>query len=490
MTMRPLRDHQVSAMAMLRQSLGTGHLAPMFQASTGFGKTRVMAEITLGALAKGKRVLIIVPALSLVDQTVAALRDEGIDDIGVIQGIHEMTNSAAPVQVASVQTLAKRKMPICDIVLVDEAHCWFKFYEKMIADSKAIRRPVIGLSATPWAKGLGKHYDDLLQVISTEELIQAGFLSRFKVFAPSHPDLEGVRTLAGDFHEGDLAEAMNKPDLVADVVSTWQQRAEQRPTLCFAVDRAHAKELQNQFLAAGIPAGYIDAHTDREERARIRHRFHAGEIKVVCNVGTMTKGIDWDVRCIILARPTKSEMLFVQIIGRGLRTAPGKDDLIILDHSDSHLNLGYVTDIHHTALDDGKKRIARTRERKALPKECAKCQYLRPKKVRTCPNCGFTPEVQCEVEVEDGDLVELNRKSVRHAIEKKALVYGQLLTISKRRNYSKHWASHKFREYFGVWPNDVGWAPQCEPTPEILGWVKSREIAFAKSRRRNDAYAA
>ena len=92
-------------------------------------------------------------------------------------------------------------------------------------------------------------------------MIEAGYLSPFRVFAAAHPDLRGVRTVAGDYHEGELSTAMNKATLVGDVVSTWLQHAEGRPTLCFAVDRAHAKHLQLQFEAAGVPTAYQDMNS-------------------------------------------------------------------------------------------------------------------------------------------------------------------------------------------------------------------------------------
>lgn len=490
MTMRPLRPKQAEAMDVLRRSLGLGKRTPMLAAPTGFGKTRVMAEIALGATAKGKRVLIVVPALSLVDQTVSALEDEGLCDIGVMQGLHERTDSAAAVQVASVQTLQRRKMPACDLVLIDEAHRWFRFFERMIADRKAVGVPVVGLSATPWTKSLGKHFDDLLQVTTTAELIDLGLLSKFRVYAPSHPDLADVRTVAGDYHEGELAEAMNKPQLVADVVTTWLQHGERRPTLCFAVDRAHAKQLQVQFDAACVRTGYIDAHTPRDERAKVRHSFQTGEIEVVCNVGCLTTGVDWDVRCIILARPTKSEMLFVQIIGRGLRTVPGKTDCLILDHSDTHLNLGLVTDIRHDKLDDGKKRTVKARDITPKPRECSSptCSYLRPAKVSVCPACGFKAERQADVEVHQGELVQFERKAKNgrdDSVRRRASVYGQLLWLAEQNGNKTGWAAHKFKEYFGgSWPNDVSFAKPEEPQADILMWVKSRRIAYAQAQGR------
>lgn len=326
--MRQLRPHQQQALSALRASLMARKRRPLLQAPTGAGKTRIAAEIIKGAYRKGNRVLFVVPALSLIDQSVSAFESEGILDVGVIQAAHERTDPTCRVQVASVQTLMKRTMPACDIAIVDECHKWFQWFETWFRDAQ---HPIIGLSATPWTKGLGKHYDDLIIAATTRELIDAGYLSKFRTFAPSHPDLTGVRTKAGDYHEGDLSKAMDQTALVADVVTTWLQRGENRPTLCFCVDRAHAKHVQQQFEAAGVPTGYIDAFTEREEREEIAGRFRRGEVKIVCNVGVLTTGIDWDVRCLILARPTKSEILFTQIIGRGLRTADGKQDCIARD---------------------------------------------------------------------------------------------------------------------------------------------------------------
>ena len=153
-------------------------------------------------------------------------------------------------------------------------HIWFsKLYPKLLSDPRFADVPIIGLTATPWCKGLGKHFDRLIIGATTAQLIEDKYLSPFRSFAPASPDLTGVRTMAGDYHEGDLADAVNKTELVANVVETWQARAENRPTLCFAVDRAHAKNLQMQFQAAGISAEYIDAFTPVFERLRSPSAF-------------------------------------------------------------------------------------------------------------------------------------------------------------------------------------------------------------------------
>ena len=120
-----------------------------------------------------------------------------------------MTDWSRPVQVASVQTLQRRPIPEADVVIIDECHRWFDFYPKWMMDPAWQSRKFIGLSATPWTRGLGRYFDDLIIAATTGDLIAGGYLSPFRVFAPSHPNLTGVRTVAGDYHEGDLSGVMN-----------------------------------------------------------------------------------------------------------------------------------------------------------------------------------------------------------------------------------------------------------------------------------------
>lgn len=489
---RPLRPHQARAIDLLRASLRAGHKRPMIQASTGFGKTLTAAHIILGALAKGNRVIFTVPALSLVEQTIAAFEAEGIDCIGVMQGDHIRTDPTQPVQVCSVQTLARREKPQAALVIIDEAHRMFGAVNSWMADPEWADVPFVGMSATPWARGLCDYYDDLIVAARTGELIEQGFLSRFVVYAPSKPDLSGVRTVAGEFHQGDLSGACNTSALVGDVVAEWLQRGEGRPTLAYGVDCDHAAHMQERFIGAGVPAEYIDALTSPAERERIFGRFRAGETMIICNVGTLTTGVDLDVRCIIDAKPTKSEMLFVQTIGRGLRTAPGKDHLIVLDHAGNHLRLGMVTDIHHDHLDDGwLDGRERDDERTVpLPRLCEKCKAIVPRAVMACPQCGHVHAPAAPVEARAGKLVELssNRAGATKAgwIEK-ALIHAELKGLAQERGYSPGWAANQFREFFGVWPNDprVRSVNPMKPSQKTRDWVRSRQIAFAKERQRH-----
>lgn len=494
--LRPLRLHQERALDALRQSLGTGHRRPLLQAPTGFGKTLTAAHIIARALDRGKRVTFTVPALSLIDQTVEAFAREGINCIGVMQASHPLTDHTQPVQVCSVQTLARRQKPNADLVIIDEAHLMFKAVLEWMAAPEWAEIPFVGLSATPWARGLGKHYDDLIVAARTGELIEAGYLSPFVVYAPSAPDLSGVHTVAGEFHQGELSEACDTPALVGDVIDTWKKRGEDRPTLCYGVDRAHAEHLQQRFIEDGIAAEYIDCFTDRADRERIFNRFRAGKTRIICNVGTLTTGVDLDVRCIIDAKPTKSEMLFVQTIGRGLRTAPGKDSLIILDHAGNHLRLGLVTDIHRDSLDAGDPRKAGSGNRDdkspPLPRTCESCSAVMPAGAKVCPACGAVREAKSSVDMVDGELVRLGSGGDGKrlpTIAEKAQFFAELKFISQDREYSPGWAAHKFKEKFGHWPNADRIAGAM-PTPPCLAtknWVRSRQIAFAKGRGRGAA---
>jgi DNA repair protein RadD len=403
-----------------------------------------------------------------------------------MQGDHEMTDTRQPVQVCSVQTLQRRNLLAIgapDLIVIDEAHNWFQFYEQLFATFPEV--PVIGLSATPYTKGLGKHYSDLVIACSTQQLIDQGLLSPFRVYAPSHPDLSDVRIVAGDYHEGDLSKVMDKAPLIADAVETWRKLADGRPTLCYAVDRAHARHLQERYLAAGVPCAYMDANTELEERRAIGEQFARGEVKVVSNVGVLTTGIDWDVRCVQLVRPTRSEMLFQQIVGRGLRTAPGKDFCLILDHSDTHLKLGFVTDVddRNLELDGGEKKPSAPKPRKErLPSECPSCHALRPAHARKCPSCGFAPVKQNEVEAEDGELGEFTGKKERFTKEQKEAFLGEVTWFARNKGYKPGWAAAKYREKFGVWPKGMGGAEPREPSPETLSWIKASQIRWAKRR--------
>lgn len=482
-TLKPLRPHQVKALSLVRQSLrDPATKRVVCQMPTGAGKTRLAAEMVSGALDKGKRVAFTVPAISLIDQTVAAFESEGIRAIGVMQANHARTDTRQPVQVVSVQSLAKRQRPESDLVIVDECHVGYEAVHRWMEDKP--ETVFVGLTATPWKRGMAERWQELIVPVRMGALIDAGLLSPFRVFAPSHPDLSGVRVTAGEYQQDQLGEVMG--GLVADVVTTWMEKAQGLPTLVFAVDKAHAAKLVQQFAAAGVRMGYCDDRVDLIERKLLFAQMARGELAGIVNIGTLTTGVDADVRCVVLARPTRSEMLFVQMIGRGLRTAPGKADCVILDHADNHARLGFVTDIHHDKLLSGRDKAAATAKNRGepMPKECGSCGLLKPPKVHACPKCGFEPERQSTIETVEGELVEIGRGA--KAVERPASdhdtrqrFWRMARWVDLERNKGGKLAKALFRGKFNAWPDGLDPRP-AEPDPAFLSYERSRRIAFAK----------
>lgn len=517
----PLRPKQQDVIADLRAAFASGRQAPMVQAPCGFGKTVLSAHIVHGARAKGIRVGFVVPALSLIEQSFLRFCENGIDpaDMGVLQGDHAWYRPHAPIQICSAQTVDRRGWPNIDLLVVDEAHLRFKVYETWTGKR-------IGLSATPWSKGLGKQFDALIKGPSDQELIDDGWLSPFRVYAPSHPDLSGVEmreTVNGrDYVESQLAERMSRAEIVADVVQTWLDRARGLPTLCFAVNRAHAALLAERFAAAGVRVSYVDAFTSREDRDRMGAQLAAGTLDVVVNIGCLTTGVDWIVRCISLCRPTKSEILLKQIDGRCLRpeyasgfdtstreerlaaiAAGPKPSALILDHSDSHLRLGLPTDIDHDELDDGspkKANAAKKREdSERLPRECKECGGLVPPGAGECPCCGVAVQRPTYVTEKAGELAEFTggtkkkrRKSGEPVIEylrrlDKSDLYRQLAWIAEERGRSAGWVAHRYKVIHEVWPRGFDRDGTCEPCNALRNWVRSQDIAWARSAANREA---
>jgi len=494
--MQELRPYQEDAFQAVRDSVGQGVRRLVVQAPTGSGKTLLAATIVRGAQAKGNRMVFTVPAISLVDQTIEMFYAQGIRDIGVIQANHRMTDWSKPVQIASIQTVRSRGVyPEAKVVVFDEVHQLHKAHVAWLQHPDWQATPFIGLSATPWTRGLGRYFKSLLVMSTTTELIDRGYLSKFKVFAADHPDLSGVKTVAGDYHEGQLSTVMQQNALVANVIETWRLRWNKHKTFLFAVDLAHAQMLQARFQDAGIACGYQDAKTSSADRQALKRAFHNGEVKIIANVGTLTTGVDYDVRCLVLARPTKSEMLYVQIVGRALRTAEGKDYALILDHTDTTARLGMVTDIHHEYLHDGRLDQTKATKRKPpLPKPCPKCAFLIPVGCKTCPECGFERKAPpSKIFERDGELVEVgawrmkagskfrNHQLFPYTYQEKLGFYLQLKAYAAGRSYKPTWAKVQFKEKFKEWPQ---WAWDDLPVPPYIGpevtqFIRSRFIKWA-----------
>ena len=487
-----LRPYQSLAVQNLRRALAGGVVREMLCSPTGSGKTEIGMAIVRGARSKHKRVIFLCNRVHLVEQTARRFKKAGIDH-GVIQG-ENTTRVYESVLVGSIQTIARRGMPEVDLIIIDEAHtvAGSKEYRAVIAAAKGV--PVIGLSATPYARGLGKHYDELggplfqhMTVAATiPALIEAGYLVDCDVYAPSEPDMTGIKQARNafgdmDYTDADVGRAANKPELVGDIVTHWLRLARGTPTVCFAANIAHSKHIVERFHAAGVSAEHIDCYTDEEERRAILARVETGETMVISNVGILAEGWDFPAcRTLILARPTRSLIRYIQMAGRVLRPHASKARALILDHSGSVTRLGFPTEEFPLELDDGTPRDAKggQEEREApLPKACPSCNYV--KTVHKCPVCGFEAERRANVDVRAGDLVQVTKKTKAPKMEKQEF-YSQLLLVAAEKSYKPGWVSNKYREYFGVWPRGMEDVMAPAVSPEVAGFLKHLQIRAAK----------
>ena len=505
----PLRPRQQAVIDGVRRAAAEGHRRIMLFGPTGFGKTVVMAHLVASALEKGKRPLITVPRLSLIRQTVRRFEAQGIHDIGVIQGDHEKTDALARVQIASIQTLVRRPVPDVDFVLVDEAHIEYEAFNKLLDSEEWKSKIVIGVTATPWNKGMGLRWTKFIVPATTKELIEEGWLTPLVAFGVPddyEPDVSKVHTnFDGDYVESEAEAAMTTAPIVGNVVRTWLDKGPagtgQHPgdrAFMFCVNRSHAKKMQAKFEEAGVSCGYIDGTMDADARERVFDKYRSGDIKVLSSIDTIGVGIDEDVRSIIYCRLTKSEKKFVQDIGRGLRTAPGKSSCLLLDHAGSCQELGIPTDIHHETLNmhDPKEKGQPFQDKKPpKPYKCKACNAIVPKGREVCPICGAKMPKPPTPRQVDGELVEVKggkapKKSERvYTMAEKQEFYSGLLYIAQQRGKAEGVAAHRYRDKFGAFPRGLHKVPS-PPSFEVSQFDKHCRIKWAKSMQTREAATA
>ena len=497
--LRPLRERQARAIQEMREAVKQGHKRIIIQGPCGFGKTVLAAHIIAAALDKRTRPIFTCPAVSLVDQTLASFEFEGIKDIGVMQADHERTDHLARVQIASVQTLVRRALPEVDFMILDEIHLQFKGLNEML-DGPWKDKIAIGLSATPWAKGMGLRWTKLIIPATIPELIEDGLLTRTDLYIPEQVAERGnLEIKEGEFTEASASKEMRQSRIVGNVVETWKKLGPGEKTFMFCVNREHAKEQMGAFIDSGIPFGYIDANTVRADRTLAFNQMRHGEIAGIASVGCLIAGVDEDVRCIIGTAPWNSEMRVVQGWGRGIRTAPGKSSLIGLDHAgnNSDEGLGLFWEIYHGHLDCHKKTdkaVAYEGEPKPYkPKRCHVCHVLIPRGQVKCQKCGTLIPAHSDVEHEDGELVtygsQKKAKTERiYSMAEKQQWYGGFLWLARERGRSEGMAAHRYREKFGCWPQGLH-KIAAEPSFEVQQFDKHRRIAYAKAKAKDGVKA-
>jgi DNA repair protein RadD len=512
-----LRDYQRAILGETALAMRTNRRVCV-QSPTGSGKTHLIASLVAAAVVAGLRVLILATRTRLVRQLHERLE---LFDVGhgvIAASLPGMTNWSQPVQVASVDTLYRRciagnrmPLPLADVVVFDEAHLALGASRKAILNSYPAAWQ-FGFTATP-AKTSGTslrdQFDALILGPSPADLVAAGMLVRPRIFNTpivTERELKDVGTdgKTGDYRTGRLSEVMRRPKLIGDVVENWLAIANGQRTLVFACDKAHGAELLQKFRQAGVAAEQLTDDDSDDTREETIARLESGATTVVINCFLLSYGIDIPlVDCIVLARPTRSVVMYLQSIGRGMRPAPGKQYFTLIDHGRVIDTLGRPLYDREWSLDSSSnvnnearlrmERLSRD-ERPRTCKEC-KCSWLVTEEGANCPACGWQPVPFAKpVQVVDAQLVESKDAVIDPRLMES--FYAQACQWYATRwpdrwqdkpNSGRYWAWSQTRTKFNrsedeAIPRRFWQLPLAQPSDETAGWLKSQMIRWAKRR--------
>lgn len=473
-----LRPKQQDAVEAIRIAIRDGHRSLLLCAPARSGKTTIFSYITDATIKKEMKrpakkgelsgVLIVAARRKLIKQASNRLRDYGINH-GIIMANDSRHRPHLKVQVASLCTLRNRPewMNKFKLIIIDEAHACASNTYKWLIDNNP-NAYILGFTATPFradGKPLGKIFGKLIKISTVEEQIDQGYLVPYRVFAPYIPDVSGIDKTMGDYDKDQAAALMDKPKLVGDILDQWLKHARNRKTIIYAQNVKHSHNIVAKFKSAGIKCEHIDAKTHKKQLEKIEHDFEFGDLQVVSNVGMWHEGVDFPgTSCVIAARLTRSRVFYIQAAMRGMgayddstiyhKLYGKKHDMILLDHAGWTLPPTGFGSLYDQEIDELSREDLSKKKSKSENEEiiriirCPDC-FIAHRPSATCPECGHVYEVkQIKLEIEDGELKELNmeefRKKQRLEV-KKAKTLEELKKIETERGYKKGWAENQLK---------------------------------------------
>lgn len=440
-----LRPYQEELIDKARQAL-RGNQSVLMQAPTGAGKTALTVTMMKNAAAQGKRSFFCVHQNELLQQTGKALWKQHLEHGMVAAGKRA---SRLPAQVASVQTLVRRldQYEPPDLIIIDEAHRAAASTYLKIIEAYPLAK-IVGLTATPQrtdGKGLSEIFQSLVIGPSVRQLIEAGYLCDFEIFAPpSMFDASEVKTRAGDFAKEQVEAAMDKPTITGDAVNHYRKLAKGKRCVVMCTGIKHADHVAEQYRQAGVPAESLDGTMTDKERAECLERFDRGETLVLTNTQLLIEGVDIPaIEVVQWLRPTQSLIVWMQGVGRGLRPAPGKERLLLLDHVGNVHRHGLPDDPREWSLDGRKKGKRKANEEPDVAiQQCQSCYAVFRPGPSECPKCGEPVKKQPprELEVVDGELQKIDLEQARKDRKREqgaARTLRELVALGIRREMRK-----------------------------------------------------
>jgi DNA repair protein RadD len=503
-----LRHIQQVMFDNLIKSYRNGKRKQVLVAPTGSGKTIWTAVLFQRILSKNpkSRLLFVVPRNTLLNQTVEVFKEILQLPVSIIQGQNEGINLRYNIAVATIQTLGNRidKYPELfngyDCCVIDEGHLTFKARSKIESDW------IIALTATPYAKGMGLFYDDLVRSIPAHQLVKEGVITPLKVLsAKKQIDVSKLsKTSTGEYNSDEEEKAVFT--LIGDVLKEYEANPEMkdRPFIGFAKTIKACVALTELFDKAGHKVSYVHSKMSDEDNEAILDSFKRGHLIGVFSVVKLTEGFDFVGASALLlctafadgkdGRPNALAR-WAQMHGRIRRADPDNPNKVGLvhDHGGNWTRFAHpdVYEVEFDQLCDGKKKEvdSEAKESDVKLKECPECGYF--VKGRFCQECGHELKKYSEfvngevVEFEDGKMVEIiqhdikeNNPNKHYTPEDKRIFFGSLKGYGLKHGYAKGWAANQYRNKFQVWPNAYKDAPAIEPTKEVLSFIRAEKIAY------------
>lgn len=430
-----LRPYQADTIAGVRSAFGNGHQRIIMCAPTGAGKTVMFSTIIERAHQKGTTVLVLTDRVELFKQTVRAI---GVE----VQGLNadtstESFNPFCTVTVAMVETYKRRFIMGYEprLIIADEAH-------KANFNDVYDRHPhalVIGATATPIGKHLFQYFTHIEQSIDIPELVAGGYLAPCRAYQMVD-DFTDLKTARGEYTNKSLWQHYDKRKLYDGVVTEWLERAASKKTIVFCVNIEHTIETCGTFNRAGITSYYITSKTSRADREALLEDFAAGAFPVLVNCGILTTGYDEpSIECVIVNRKTKSLSLWLQMVGRGSRSYPGKKYFTLLDFGQNHDEHGRWDQPRTWEL----KKPGARKEQPAPVKDCPKCDAMLFASATTCNVCGHVFPLPEPDQLATGVMVEVGTAALApsgvplHLVGRwiHDLDYSALIELQKSKRY-------------------------------------------------------
>lgn len=428
------------------------HRRVLMQAPTGAGKTAITVFMMGRAAEAGKRSMFLVHQNELLSQTSKALWKQQLTHGMIASG---RSKSNLPAQIASVQTLVRRldQYPEPDLIIIDECHRSAANSYQTILDAYP-NAMVIGLTATPArtdGRGLKDTYDTIVLGPSIRQLIDAGYLADYEIFAPAvNIDMSQVKTRAGDYDKAMMEQELDRPTITGDAVAAYKKHANGKRCVVMCVSIRHAEHVMESYQQAGVPAEMIEGRMTNSQREAVLERFRVGETLVITQCQLLIEGVDIpSIEVVQWLRPTQSLIIWMQGNGRGLRPSPGKERLLILDQVGNWSKHGLPDDDREWSLE-GKKKGKRTtdEDEDVNVQQCKNCYHVFRPGPETCPSCGQPVEKKkkAEIKVVEGELEKIDITAERLAKKREqgaARSLHELVALGIRRgiNNPAGWAA-------------------------------------------------